>query len=78
MQEKVFELSLKEVFATMPRLTAEELVEWFLETLTGNEEVLRLQFNRLGDGENARIKEVMRRVNWAITPLVLREKQGAA
>ena len=73
MQERVFKLSLQDVFATMQRLSAEELVEWFLETLAGNEEILRLQYNRLGDGESARLKRVMASVDWANNPPTLRK-----
>jgi len=74
MQEKEFEISLEQVMDTMPSLSAEELVTWFLENPTTDKTILRAQYNRLGDGESARLKGVMGSVDWGNNPPVLREK----
>jgi len=52
-------------------LTAEELITWFLENPTTNEQELSAQYNRLGDRESARLKSTMRLIDWGNKPPVL-------
>jgi len=55
------------------KINAEELVAWFLKNPTTDEDILRAEYNRLADGESARLKRVMGSVDWANDPPVLKK-----